>query len=143
MIERLLDGERQLGGEAYHSAMAQILEAGGTLSNLLDDTGRRWLEKMGDTYGQRERVVMEAAFREGFCQAALLALDVLAYYESSDEYDERPYCANCYYALDKDQSIHDYYYKPEAVFHGKGPGSSVWSWKLTVRVNVRLTPLRF
>ena len=121
MIERLLDGERQLGGEAYHSAMAQILEAGGTLSNLLDDTGRRWLEKMGDTYGQRERVVMEAAFREGFCQAALLALDVLAYYESSDEYDERPYCANCYYALDKDQSIHDYYYKPEAVFHGKGP----------------------
>ena len=79
MIERLLDGERQLGGEAYHSAMAQILEAGGTLSNLLDDTGRRWLEKMGDTYGQRERVVMEAAFREGFCQAALLALDVLIY----------------------------------------------------------------
>ena len=79
MIERLLDGERQLGGEAYHSAMAQILEAGGTLSNLLDDAGRRWLEKMGDTYGQRERVVMEAAFREGFCQAALLALDVLAY----------------------------------------------------------------
>ena len=28
MIERLLDGERQLGGEAYHNAMAQILEIG-------------------------------------------------------------------------------------------------------------------
>ena len=37
------------------------------------------LEKLGDAYGQRERVVMEAAFREGFCQAALLALDVLVY----------------------------------------------------------------
>ena len=79
MVERLLDGERQLGGEAYHSSMAQILEAGDALSNLLDDTGRQWLEKLGDAYGQRERVVMEAAFREGFCQATLLALDVLAY----------------------------------------------------------------
>lgn len=79
MVERLLDGERQLGGQAYHSAMAQILEATDTLSNLLDDTGRQWLEKLGDAYGQRERVVMEAAFRDGFCQAALLALDVLVY----------------------------------------------------------------
>ena len=79
MVERLLDRERQLGGEAYHSAMAQILEAGDALSNLLDDTGRQWLEKLGDAYGQRERVVMEAAFLEGFCQAALLALDVLVY----------------------------------------------------------------
>ena len=79
MIERLLDGERQLGGEAYHGAMAQILEAGDALTNLLDDTGRQWLEKLGDAYGQREWVVMEAAFREGFCRAALLALDVLAY----------------------------------------------------------------
>ena len=26
---------------------------------------------------------------------------------------------------------------------GKAPGSSVLSWKLTVRVSVRLTPLRF
>ena len=79
MVERLLDRERQLGGEAYHNAMAQILEAGDALSNLLDDTGRQWLEKLGDAYGHRERVVMEAAFREGFCQAALLALDVLVY----------------------------------------------------------------
>ena len=79
MVERLLDGERQLGGEAYHSSMAQILEATDTLINRLDDVGRQWLEKLGDAYGQRERVVMEAAFREGFCQAALLALDVLAY----------------------------------------------------------------
>lgn len=79
MVERLLDGERQLGGEAYHSSMAQILEATDTLINHLDDTGRHWLEKLGDAYGQRERVMMEAAFREGFCRAALLALDVLVY----------------------------------------------------------------
>ena len=37
MIERLLDGERQLGGEAYHSSIAQILEATDTLINRLDD----------------------------------------------------------------------------------------------------------
>ena len=79
MVERLLDGERQLGGEAYHSSMAQILEATDTLINRLDDVGRQWLEKLWDAYGQRERVVMEAAFREGFCQAALLAMDVLIY----------------------------------------------------------------
>ena len=79
MVERLLDGERQLGGEAYHSSMAQILEATDTLINRLDDVGRQWLEKLADAYGQRERVVMEAAFRGGFCQAALLAMDVLIY----------------------------------------------------------------
>ena len=79
MVERLLDGERQLGGEAYHSSMAQILEATDTLINRLDDVARQWLEKLGDAYGQRDRVVMEAAFREGFCQAALLAMDVLIY----------------------------------------------------------------
>ena len=79
MVERLLDGERQLGGGAYHSSMAQILGATGTLINRLDGVGRQWLEKLGDAYGQRERVVMEAAFREGFCQATLLALDVLVY----------------------------------------------------------------
>ena len=79
MIERLLDRERQLGGEAYRSAMAQILEAGDALANLLDHTGREWLEKLGDAYSQREGAVMEDAFREGFCQAALLALDVLVY----------------------------------------------------------------
>ena len=79
MVERLLDRERQLGGEAYHSSMAQVLEATDTLINRLDDVGRQWLEKLGDAYGQRERVVMEAAFREGFCQAALLAMDVLIY----------------------------------------------------------------
>lgn len=76
MIERLLDGERQLGGEAYHSAMAQILEAGDALINLLDNAGREWLEKLGDAYGQRERVVMEAAFREDVRVAILLALDL-------------------------------------------------------------------
>ena len=79
MVERLLDGERQIGGEAYHSSMAQILEATDTLINRLDDVGRQWLEKLGDAYGQRGRVVMEAAFREGVCQAALLALEVLVY----------------------------------------------------------------
>ena len=79
MIERLLDGERQLGGEESRRAIGDILAASDALASCLDKAGKQWLEKLGDAYGRRERSVMEAAFREGFCQAVLLALDVLAY----------------------------------------------------------------
>ena len=79
MVERLLNGEKRPSGEAYRRATVQILEAENELSQRLAVQDRQWLEKLGDAYGQRERVVMEAAFREGFCQAVLLALDVLAY----------------------------------------------------------------
>ncbi|MBQ3427998.1 MAG: amidoligase family protein [Clostridia bacterium] len=42
-----------------------------------------------------------------------------AYYTDDDEeYHDCPYCHNCYEHLDT--CIHDYYYKPEAVFYGKG-----------------------
>ena len=66
MIERLLDGERQLGGEESRRAIGDILAASDALAGCLDEAGKQWLEK-------------EAAFLEGFCQAVLLALDVLAY----------------------------------------------------------------
>ena len=79
MVERLLNGEKRPSGEAYRRATVQILEAENELSQRLAVQDRQWLEKLGDAYGQRERVVTEAAFREGFCRAALLALDVLAY----------------------------------------------------------------
>ena len=79
MIERLLDGERQLGGEESRRAIGDILAASDALAGCLDEAGKQWLEKLGDAYGRRQRSVMEAAFREGFCQAVLLALDVLAY----------------------------------------------------------------
>ena len=79
MIERLLDGERQLGGEESRRAIGDILAASDALAGCLDEAGKQWLEKRGDANGRRERSVMEAAFREGFCQAVLLPLDVLAY----------------------------------------------------------------
>ena len=79
MIERLLDGERQLGGEESRRAIGDIWAASDALAGCLDGAGKQWLEQLGDAYGRRERSVMEAAFREGFCQAVLLALDVLAY----------------------------------------------------------------
>ena len=79
MIERLLDGERQLGGEKSRRAIGDILAASDALAGCLDEAGKQWLEQLGDAYGRRERSVMEAAFLEGFCQAVLLALDVLAY----------------------------------------------------------------
>ena len=79
MIGRLLDGERQLGGEESRRAIGDILAASDALAGCLDAAGKQWLEQLGDAYGRRERSVMEAAFREGFCQAVLLALDVLAY----------------------------------------------------------------
>lgn len=43
-----------------------------------------------------------------------------AYYEDSDEYDERPYCRSCFEERN-DDPIHNYYYKPKPIFLGDGP----------------------
>ena len=43
-----------------------------------------------------------------------------AYYEDSDEFDERPYCRSCFEERN-DDPIHNYYYKPEPIFCGDGP----------------------
>lgn len=39
-----------------------------------------------------------------------------AYYESDD--DDTPYCYHCH---SENQTIHNYYYKPEPIFYGSGP----------------------
>ena len=44
-----------------------------------------------------------------------------AVYQEDDDYDERPYCPECYHALFRDKPIHDYYSKPEPQFSGTGP----------------------
>ena len=44
-----------------------------------------------------------------------------AYYAEDDEYDEYPYCADCYQERASGNPIHDYYYKPEPIFYGEGP----------------------
>lgn len=79
MIERLLEAEGRLGEPAYSQAAGQILQAQRELAASLDEAGRELLEKLEAAYIRREGIVMEAAFREGFCTAALLALDVWAY----------------------------------------------------------------
>lgn len=41
-----------------------------------------------------------------------------AYYETDES--EEPYCYSCYQRYCSNKSIHDYYYKPEPIFYGKG-----------------------
>lgn len=48
-----------------------------------------------------------------------LHLDV-ALYSSRDLDEETPYCHECYAELPQSRSIHDYYYKPRAIFYGEG-----------------------
>ena len=82
---------------------------------------RLWAD---DNSGTRDVPLCQHCYDESYtscCRCGQFLRESEAYYESTDEYDERPYCASCYHTLDKDQSIHDYYYKPKAVSHGKGP----------------------
>ena len=79
MIERLLEGGRRFGGSAYQTAAEEILRAEAELNGSLGAQGKELLEKLEAAYIRREGIVMAAAFREGFCTAALLALDVWAY----------------------------------------------------------------
>ena len=83
--------------------------------------GRIWSD---DNAGSRDEPLCQDCYDDNYtscCRCGRQLREDQAYYESSDEYDERPYCSQCYAALDKDQSIHHYYYKPQAVFHGEGP----------------------
>ena len=83
--------------------------------------GRIWSD---DNAGRRDEPLCQDCYDDNYtscCRCGRQLREDQAYYESSDEYDERPYCSQCYAALDKDQSIHHYYYKPKAVFHGEGP----------------------
>lgn len=43
------------------------------------------------------------------------------YYESTAEDEDRPYCPSCFHPLSIESCIHDYYYKPNAIFYGDGP----------------------
>ena len=83
--------------------------------------GRIWSD---DNAGSQDEPLCQDCYDDNYtscCRCGRQLREDQAYYESSDEYDERPYCSQCYAALDKDQSIHHYYYKPKAVFHGEGP----------------------
>ena len=44
-----------------------------------------------------------------------------ACHENSDEHREHPYCSQCFRTAHQEQPIHNHSYKPEPIFHGKGP----------------------
>lgn len=55
------------------------------------------------------------------CRCGTLLHESSTYYAEDDDYDEYPYCVDCYQEWGKDNPIHDYYYKPEPIFCGEGP----------------------
>ena len=55
------------------------------------------------------------------CRCGALIRDDHACYAESDEYEERPYCSDCYGHCARNEAIHDYYYKPAPIFYGDGP----------------------
>ena len=85
MIEHLLEYEKRFGEPEYSRATSEILRSSEALVQRLDTEGAAWLEKLSESYIRRERAIMEGAFREGFCRAALLAADVLAYRSERSE----------------------------------------------------------
>ena len=55
------------------------------------------------------------------CQCGSLILESETYYDASDEFDEHPYCSDCFHSIERDERIHDYYFKPDPIFYGEGP----------------------
>lgn len=80
MIEHLLNLERRFGEPEYSAATEEIIQATKILSLCLNADMRTCLEKLTDSYIRREQAVMEGAFRDGFCQAALLMLEISLYH---------------------------------------------------------------
>ena len=77
-----------------------------------------------DNAGSRDTPLCQECYDDNYTtcsRCGSLFRESEAYYENSDEYDERPYCSSCFHSLAQDGCIHDYYYKPEAIFYGEGP----------------------
>lgn len=55
------------------------------------------------------------------CRCGSLILESKTYYDASDEFNEHPYCSDCFHSLERDERIHDYYFKPDPIFCGEGP----------------------
>ena len=82
---------------------------------------RIWVE---DNAGSSDTPLCQSCFDDHYthcCQCGTLLHESNAYYAEDDEYDEHPYCADCYQERASGNPIHDYYYKPEPIFYGEGP----------------------
>ncbi|OUO44158.1 hypothetical protein B5F88_02185 [Flavonifractor sp. An306] len=55
------------------------------------------------------------------CQCGGVIRESEACHENSDEHREHPYCSQCFRTAHQEQPIHNHSYKPEPIFHGKGP----------------------
>lgn len=92
-------------------------------SVLCHECGQRI--RRSDNAGTDEVRLCQDCYDENYiscCRCGALIREYAAYYQDSDEYDESPYCCDCFHRLRNDEKlIHDYYYKPEPVFYGTGP----------------------
>ena len=88
---------------------------------LCRDCGKRiW---QGDDHGSGDIHLCRDCYDDRYThchRCGALLHESEAYYEDSDEYDERPYCRSCF-GERNDDPIHNYYYKPEPIFYGDGP----------------------
>ncbi|MBM6926836.1 amidoligase family protein [Pseudoflavonifractor phocaeensis] len=77
-----------------------------------------------DNVGSGEAPLCQACYDDHYtncCRCGALLHESQAYYAEDDDYDEYPYCSDCFHTLPNASPIHDYYYKPTPVFHGTGP----------------------
>lgn len=82
---------------------------------------RIWEE---DNAGSSEVPLCQRCYDNNYtncCRCGMLLHESQAYYAENDDYDESPYCSDCFHTLSDDSPIHDYYYKPRPVFYGEGP----------------------
>ena len=82
---------------------------------------RIWVQ---DNAGSGEAPLCQACYDDHYtncCRCGALLHESQAYYAEDDDYDEYPYCSDCFHTLPNASPIHDYYYKPTPVFHGTGP----------------------
>ena len=82
---------------------------------------RIWEE---DNAGSSEVPICQRCYDDHYtncCRCGTLLHESQAYYAEDDDYDESPYCSDCFHTLSDASPIHDYYYKPKPVFYGTGP----------------------
>ena len=80
MIERLQREEARYGEPEYSRMSDVITRTVQKLSDCLDQEGRELLLELEDAFQTREAAVTRCAFRDGFCCATLLALEVWEYH---------------------------------------------------------------
>ena len=88
---------------------------------LCERCGERiWTE---DNAGSSDTLLCQACFDDHYthcCRCGTLLHESSTYYAEDDDYDEYPYCVDCYQRHAGYNPIHDYYYKPEPIFCGEG-----------------------